>query len=149
MTEIAGVAAGAVRVLGPQIPRAEEIETIPAAFEMDEILYELREHASGLNAGRWDYLFSVIKHFRDAGPDFVLPDRGSVRSGRPATGSTGPGSPIRTWSRPGGVGPVPGGSAEPAGPQAGLRHRHRLATARHRIRPRTTRNSIDVHVTVG
>ena len=54
------------------------IETIPAAFEMEEILYELREHASGLNAGRWDYLFSVIKYFRDAGPDFVLPDRGSV-----------------------------------------------------------------------
>ncbi len=54
------------------------IETIPAAFEMDEILYELREHASGLNAGRWDYLFSVIKYFRDAGPTFVLPDRGSV-----------------------------------------------------------------------
>ena len=54
------------------------IETIPAAFEMDEILYELREHASGLNAGRWDYLFSVIKYFRDAGPGFVLPDRGAV-----------------------------------------------------------------------
>lgn len=54
------------------------IETIPAAFEMDEILYELRDHASGLNAGRWDYLFSVIKYFRDAGPSFVLPDRGSV-----------------------------------------------------------------------
>ena len=43
------------------------IETITAAFEMDEILYELREHASGLNAGRWDYLFSMIKNFRDAG----------------------------------------------------------------------------------
>jgi malate synthase len=54
------------------------IETIPAAFEMDEILYELREHASGLNAGRWDYLFSIIKYFRDAGPDFVLPDRNDV-----------------------------------------------------------------------
>ncbi|HET6214139.1 MAG TPA: malate synthase A, partial [Micromonosporaceae bacterium] len=54
------------------------IETIPAAFEMDEILYELRPHASGLNAGRWDYLFSVIKNFRDAGPAFVLPDRGAV-----------------------------------------------------------------------
>ncbi len=52
------------------------IETIPAAFEMDEILYELRDYASGLNAGRWDYLFSVIKYFRDAGPQFVLPDRG-------------------------------------------------------------------------
>ncbi|MFF2371093.1 malate synthase A [Agromyces sp. NPDC058110] len=54
------------------------IETIPAAFEMDEILYELREHASGLNAGRWDYLFSLIKVFRDAGSAFVLPDRASV-----------------------------------------------------------------------
>jgi malate synthase len=54
------------------------IETIPAAFEMDEILYELREHASGLNAGRWDYLFSVIKNFRDAGSRFVLPDRAAV-----------------------------------------------------------------------
>ncbi|MEU0791310.1 malate synthase A [Amycolatopsis sp. NPDC005961] len=54
------------------------IETIPAAFEMEEILYELREHASGLNAGRWDYLFSVIKYFRDAGEKFVLPDRNSV-----------------------------------------------------------------------
>ncbi|WP_375477748.1 malate synthase A [uncultured Jatrophihabitans sp.] len=54
------------------------IETIPAAFEMAEILYELREHASGLNAGRWDYLFSMIKYFRDAGPDFVLPDRAAV-----------------------------------------------------------------------
>ncbi|PRX48356.1 malate synthase [Prauserella shujinwangii] len=54
------------------------IETIPAAFEMEEILYELREHASGLNAGRWDYLFSIIKYFRDAGATFVLPDRNSV-----------------------------------------------------------------------
>ncbi len=54
------------------------IETIPAAFEMDEILHELRDHASGLNAGRWDYLFSIIKYFRDAGPEFVLPDRASV-----------------------------------------------------------------------
>ncbi|PJG59169.1 malate synthase A [Aeromonas cavernicola] len=54
------------------------IETIPAAFEMEEILYELREHASGLNAGRWDYLFSIIKYFRDAGSAFTLPDRASV-----------------------------------------------------------------------
>jgi malate synthase len=53
------------------------VETILAAFEMDEILYELREHAAGLNAGRWDYLFSVIKNFRDR-PDFVLPDRGQL-----------------------------------------------------------------------
>ncbi|MFI6163821.1 malate synthase A [Micromonospora haikouensis] len=54
------------------------IETIPAAFEMAEILYELREHAAGLNAGRWDYLFSIIKYFRDAGPAYVLPDRASL-----------------------------------------------------------------------
>ncbi|WP_427005931.1 malate synthase A [Pseudarthrobacter sp. H2] len=54
------------------------IETIPAAFEMDEILYELRDHAAGLNAGRWDYLFSIIKYFRDAGEEFVLPDRATV-----------------------------------------------------------------------
>jgi malate synthase len=54
------------------------IETIPAAFQMEEILYELRNHASGLNAGRWDYLFSIIKYFRDAGEEFVLPDRASV-----------------------------------------------------------------------
>ncbi|SEE97671.1 malate synthase [Arthrobacter alpinus] len=54
------------------------IETIPAAFEMDEILYELRDHASGLNAGRWDYLFSIIKYFRDAGSAFTLPDRAQV-----------------------------------------------------------------------
>ncbi|MFI1015215.1 malate synthase A [Streptomyces sp. NPDC020965] len=54
------------------------IETITAAYEMDEILYELRDHASGLNAGRWDYLFSIIKNFRDAGAKFVLPDRNAV-----------------------------------------------------------------------
>jgi len=54
------------------------IETIPAAFEMEEILYELRDHAAGLNAGRWDYLFSVIKYFRDSGQKFTLPDRNSV-----------------------------------------------------------------------
>ncbi|ADI06062.1 malate synthase [Streptomyces bingchenggensis BCW-1] len=54
------------------------IETITAAYEMEEILYELRDHASGLNAGRWDYLFSIVKNFRDAGADFVLPDRNAV-----------------------------------------------------------------------
>ncbi len=52
------------------------IETILAAFEMEEILYELREHIAGLNAGRWDYIFSVIKKFRKH--DFVLPDRAQV-----------------------------------------------------------------------
>ncbi len=54
------------------------IETIPAAFEMQEILYELREHSAGLNAGRWDYLFSIIKKFRTRGQGFVLPERNAV-----------------------------------------------------------------------
>jgi malate synthase len=53
------------------------IETILAAFEMDEILYELREHSAGLNCGRWDYIFSFIKKFRNR-KDFLLPDRASV-----------------------------------------------------------------------
>ena len=53
------------------------IETILAAFEMEEILYELRDHSSGLNAGRWDYIFSIIKKFRNR-EDMVLPDRGQV-----------------------------------------------------------------------
>lgn len=54
------------------------IETITAAYEMEEILYELRHHAAGLNAGRWDYLFSIVKNFRDGGAKFVLPDRNAV-----------------------------------------------------------------------
>jgi malate synthase len=54
------------------------IETYPAAFEMEEILYELRDHSSGLNAGRWDYIFSIIKKFRTRGPEFLLPDRAQV-----------------------------------------------------------------------
>ncbi|MFC0529526.1 malate synthase A [Phytohabitans kaempferiae] len=53
------------------------IETITAAFEMEEILYELREHSAGLNAGRWDYIFSIIKNFGNR-DDFVLPDRSAV-----------------------------------------------------------------------
>lgn len=53
------------------------IETILAAFEMDEIIYELRDHSSGLNCGRWDYIFSVIKKFRQ-NSSFVLPDRSCV-----------------------------------------------------------------------
>jgi malate synthase len=53
------------------------IETILASFEMDEILYELREHSAGLNCGRWDYIFSFIKKFRNR-RDFLLPDRASV-----------------------------------------------------------------------
>ncbi|KAL9015121.1 MAG: hypothetical protein Q9173_000253 [Seirophora scorigena] len=53
------------------------IETIVAAFEMEEIIYELRDHSAGLNCGRWDYIFSVIKKFRQ-NSDFVLPDRSAV-----------------------------------------------------------------------
>jgi len=53
------------------------VETLPAAFEMDEILYELRPHSSGLNAGRWDYIFSLIKKFRNRA-DLALPDRVQV-----------------------------------------------------------------------
>jgi malate synthase len=71
-----GIAPGSVRA-------TVLIETIPAAFEMDEILFELRDHASGLNAGRWDYLFSVIKTFRDRGEAFVLPDRAAVTMAAP------------------------------------------------------------------
>src|SRR6476646_9401288 len=59
------------------------IETITAAFEMEEILYELRDHAAGLNPGRWDYIFSLIKNFRTRGPRFVLPDRGQVTMTQP------------------------------------------------------------------
>jgi malate synthase len=58
------------------------VETILAAFEMEEILYELREHAAGLNCGRWDYIFSFIKKFR-VHPGFVLPDRGLVTMEQP------------------------------------------------------------------
>ncbi len=54
------------------------IETYPAAFQMEEILYELREHSAGLNAGRWDYLFSVIKTYRNRGSQMVVPDRNTV-----------------------------------------------------------------------
>ncbi|MCM3695675.1 malate synthase A [Microbacterium oleivorans] len=54
------------------------IETLPAAFEMEEILFELRDHAAGLNAGRWDYIFSMIKNYRGRGARFVLPDRSQV-----------------------------------------------------------------------
>ncbi|QZY29863.1 malate synthase A [Nocardioides coralli] len=69
--EVLGIPHGSIRV-------TVLIETITAAFEMEEILYELRDHATGLNAGRWDYLFSIIKNFRDAGPGWTLPDRNAV-----------------------------------------------------------------------
>jgi malate synthase len=67
----------ALGIPGRRIRATVLIETILAAFEMEEILYELREHSAGLNAGRWDYMFSVIKKFRDR-PEFVLPDRPQV-----------------------------------------------------------------------
>ncbi|NNN08751.1 MAG: malate synthase A [Acidimicrobiaceae bacterium] len=66
-----GIAPGSIRA-------TVLIETIPAAFEMEEILFELREHCAGLNAGRWDYIFSIIKAFRDQGDEFVLPDRSQI-----------------------------------------------------------------------
>ncbi|MDH4037433.1 MAG: malate synthase A [Candidatus Krumholzibacteria bacterium] len=68
--ETMGIAKGTIRA-------TVLIETILAAFEMDEILYELREHSSGLNCGRWDYIFSFIKRFRNHAA-FVLPDRATV-----------------------------------------------------------------------
>src|SRR6059036_3453408 len=58
------------------------IETMPAAFEMDEILWELRDHAAGLNCGRWDYIFSFIK-YRAHEPGAVLPDRSQVTMEQP------------------------------------------------------------------
>jgi malate synthase A len=58
------------------------IETLPAAFEMDEILFELKEHSTGLNCGRWDYIFSSIKTLRND-PGFVMPDRGQVTMAAP------------------------------------------------------------------
>jgi malate synthase len=68
--EALGIARGSVRA-------TVLIETLPAAFEMEEILYELREHASGLNAGRWDYIFSFIKKLRNR-PGLALPDRAQI-----------------------------------------------------------------------
>src|ERR1700686_5279882 len=75
--DVFNFAQDALRVPRGTIRATVLIETILAAFEMDEILYELREHSSGLNAGRWDYIFSIIKKFRNR-PDFVLPDRAQV-----------------------------------------------------------------------
>jgi len=68
--ELCGIPSGTIRA-------TVLIETIPAVFEMDEILYELREHSAGLNCGRWDYIFSFIKRHR-AHPECVLPDRAQV-----------------------------------------------------------------------
>ncbi|WP_222268956.1 malate synthase A [Modestobacter marinus] len=68
---VLGLASGTIRA-------TVLIETISAAFEMEEILFELREHCAGLNAGRWDYLASIIKEFRGRGPSWVLPDRSAL-----------------------------------------------------------------------
>ncbi len=69
--EYVGIAHGTVRA-------TVLIETLPAALEMEEILFELRDHCAGLNAGRWDYIFSIIKNYRGRGARFVLPDRSEV-----------------------------------------------------------------------
>jgi len=69
--EYAGIPHGTIRA-------TVLIETLPAAFEMEEILFELRDHCAGLNAGRWDYIFSIIKNYRGRGARFVLPDRSEV-----------------------------------------------------------------------
>jgi malate synthase len=73
--EYAGIAKGTIRA-------TVLIETIPAAFEMDEILYELRDHSAGLNCGRWDYIFSFIKKFRNR-PDYILPERSGITMEQP------------------------------------------------------------------
>ena len=75
--DVFGFAQEALGVPHGTIKATVLIETLPAAFEMDEILYELREHSAGLNAGRWDYIFSSIKCFPDR-PEMVLPDRVDV-----------------------------------------------------------------------
>jgi malate synthase len=76
--EVFDFAEGALGVPAGTIRATVLIETLPAAFQMDEILFELREHSYGLNAGRWDYIFSMIKSFRED-PRFVLPDRNDVK----------------------------------------------------------------------
>jgi malate synthase len=75
--DVFGVAQEAAGIERGTIKATVLIETLPAAFEMDEILFELREHSAGLNAGRWDYMFSSIKCFPDR-PEMVLPDRSAV-----------------------------------------------------------------------
>jgi malate synthase len=75
--DVFNVAQDAVGIPRGTIRATVLVETIYAAFEMEEILYELRAHAAGLNAGRWDYLFSIIKAFR-TNPAFVLPDRSKL-----------------------------------------------------------------------
>src|SRR5436305_6815926 len=76
-TDVFGFSEDAAGIDRGTIKATVLIETLPAALEMDEILYELREHSAGLNAGRWDYIFSSIKCFADR-PEMVLPDRSEV-----------------------------------------------------------------------
>src|SRR5712672_35311 len=80
--DVFGVAQAALGLPRGTIRATVLIETIPAAFEMDEILYELREHSAGLNCGRWDYIFSFIKKFRNR-PDYILPERGGITMEQP------------------------------------------------------------------
>ncbi|MCA1570542.1 MAG: malate synthase A [Chloroflexi bacterium] len=70
-------AQGSLRIPHGSVRATVLIETILGAFEMDEILFELRDHAAGLNAGRWDYIFSIVKKFRSRA-DMILPDRAAV-----------------------------------------------------------------------
>ena len=100
------------------------IETYPAAFEMEEILYELREHSAGLNAGRWDFMFSVIKTYRDprrrlpaAGPQLRDDDRAVHAGVHRAAGPDVPQARRARDRRDGGVHPEQG----PGGERAGLR----------------------------
>jgi malate synthase len=76
--EVFGYAEDALGLARSTMRATVLIETVPAVFEMDEILYEMRDHSAGLNAGRWDYIFSMIKTFRER-PEFLLPDRADVR----------------------------------------------------------------------
>ena len=76
------MAQGALGVPQGTIKATVLLETVLASFEMDEILYELREHSAGLNCGRWDYIFSFIKKFRNL-PSFVMPDRAQVTMSAP------------------------------------------------------------------
>ena len=81
--EVFAYSEGALGIEPGTIRATVLIETIWAAFEMDEILYELRDYICGLNAGRWDYLFSIVKTFRDAGTEYVLPDRNAITMAAP------------------------------------------------------------------
>ena len=114
------------------------IETLPAAFEMDEILCELRDHIAGLNAGRWDYIFSFIKKLAKH-KDYILPDRSQVVMGEAFLGAYAAllvktcHSPRRLRDgRHGGADP---GQERPGGERRGLRQSARRQGARGARRP--------------